>query len=49
MHYSQSKWFWTKARTPQLQELGTVLSQYVVAVGFLIENKLLIDQLPIPS
>ena len=37
----------TKTRTPQQQELGTVLSQYGVAVGFLIEKKLLLDQLPI--
>ena len=36
-----------KVRTPQLQLLGTVLSQYVVAVGFLIEKKLLLDKLPI--
>ena len=36
-----------KAKTPQLQLLGTVLSQYVVAVGFLIEKKLLLDMLPI--
>ena len=36
-----------KARTPQLQVLGTVLSQCVVAVGFLIEKKLLLDKLPI--
>ena len=36
-----------KVRTPQLQLLGTVLSQYVVAVGFLTEKKLLLDKLPI--
>ena len=36
-----------KVRTPQLQLLGTVLSQYVVAVRFLIEKKLLLDKLPI--
>ena len=36
-----------KTHTPQLQLLGTVLSQYVVAVGFLIEKKLLLDKLPI--
>jgi hypothetical protein len=47
MHYPQNKRFWTKARTPQLQELGSVLSQYVVTVGFLVEKKLLLDQLPI--